>query len=263
MPGGGGGELKPMGIGMAIFLTVFSLFWWTGVGLLDVTLVSGFYRQARSAHYATTTGVVTQSNVRVSGGHRSASYIPELRYAFDVGGREFTGSRYRFDFLGGGKDAVHAIVASYPVGAGRGLFRSGQPGRVAAAPGAGWGRPVHRDVRRAVQPRGTGHRLDTRLRRAGDGGPFGDRRVPLWEDGFQVRVRMPVVPPLVCGLVAGGGAALLAIFVVAIATGGHPSIAVMGLVWRGPGGGRGSVCRGGGGQPGVSSTWCSTSSAAR
>jgi len=231
MFGGGGGELKPMGIGVAILLTVFGLFWWAIVGLLDVHLAFGFYRQARATRYATTTGVVTQSTVRVSGSNRSRRYTPELRYTYEVGGREFTGTHYRFDFVGG-RDEVHALVAAHAVGARVAVyFDPANPAESLLLPGLDGGDlfiavflvPFNlaglaiawilgSGVREMVAPSATG----------------GCR---LWEDGLQVRVRMPIVPPLACGLAAGGGAAFLAIFVVGIARGAQPSVAMMGVVW--------------------------------
>jgi hypothetical protein len=232
MFGGGGGELRPLGVGGVIFLTVFGLFWWGMVGLFDVLLVSGCWRQARATRYATTTGVVTQSNVRSTRSGKSTNYVADLRYRYEVAGRPLSGTRYRYDFANADQKSAYAMVAARPVGAQVTVYYDPtHPADSLLQPGLDGGDlffamflvPFNlaclllayilgSGVRELVAPSATG----------------GCR---LWDDGLLVRVRMPVVPPLVWGLAAGGGAAFVAIFVVAVAASGHPSMAAMGVTW--------------------------------
>jgi hypothetical protein len=228
----GGGEARPMGIGGVIFLTVFALFWWGMVGLFDVFFVSGCWRQARATHYATTTGVVTQSSVRNARSGKSTNYVADLRYRYEVAGRQFNGTRYRFDFANADQKSADALVAARPVGAQVTVYYDpAHPADSLLQPGLDGGDlffamflvPFNlaglllayilgSGVRELVAPSATG----------------GCR---LWDDGLLVRVRMPVAPPLVWGLATGGGAAFVAIFVVAVAASGHPSMAAMGVTW--------------------------------
>jgi hypothetical protein len=229
---GGTGEARPLGIDGVIFLTVFGLFWWAGVALVDGTLASGLYRRARAAYYATTTGVVTRSTVRVSRGDSSTSYAPELRYTYEVGGRKFTGTRDRFDFYDRGKDEADVLVAAHPVGARVTIyFDPANPAESLLHPGLD-GRDLF--IAMCAVPfnlvgLAIAYSLGSGVREMVSPSPTGGCR--LWEDGLQVRVRMPVAPPLVCGLGAGGGAAMLAIFALLIGFHPFPSTAVMGVVW--------------------------------
>ena len=81
---------------------------WLGIGdVLDGRASTG---------WPTATGTVTEAFVEVHTGE-DTSYSAEIRYTFEVDGREHRGDRVAFSIWDSGRAEADAIVATYPVGA--------------------------------------------------------------------------------------------------------------------------------------------------
>jgi hypothetical protein len=100
-------------IGGGIVFSSFALVWCGFVGVFDGFLVWNALRQVRVISYATTTGTITQSLLKVERGSESDSYRPDVHYRYEVNGRTFEGSRIRYDSVGMGESHALATVSRY------------------------------------------------------------------------------------------------------------------------------------------------------
>jgi hypothetical protein len=87
-----------------IFLGVFGLFWCSFVFFVDGMLGWNAVQQIRASSFATTTGTITQSKLKVDHDGDGTSYSPEVHYRYEVNGQPFEGKRIRYDAASLGKD---------------------------------------------------------------------------------------------------------------------------------------------------------------
>ncbi len=99
------------------FLIVFSLIWSTLVLFADCYFVWSWYRQLVALGYSAASGEVTASKIVASHGSRgSVSYRPEIHYAYQVGGQNYAGDRYRYGQVSTNDGNAQRVVAAHPIG---------------------------------------------------------------------------------------------------------------------------------------------------
>lgn len=103
-------------LGGGIFLGIFGLFWCSFVFFVDGMLTWQAVRQVRASSYATTTGTITHSELKVSHDSDGTSYSPEVSYRYTISGRQIDGKRIRYDESSLGAAYSKAIVDRYPTG---------------------------------------------------------------------------------------------------------------------------------------------------
>lgn len=103
-------------IGGGIFLGFFGLFWCSFVFLIDGVLTWRAVKQVRASSYATTTGTITQSLLKVESDSDGKSYRAEVHYRYEVNGQPFEGERIRYDSGSLGQKHSQAIVDRYRPG---------------------------------------------------------------------------------------------------------------------------------------------------
>ena len=81
--------------GGGIFLGIFGLFWCSLVFLIDGVLTWNAVRQVGASSFATTSGTVTHSKLKVEHDSEGSSYHAEVRYRYQVQGQPFEGKRVR------------------------------------------------------------------------------------------------------------------------------------------------------------------------
>jgi hypothetical protein len=222
------------GIGGAIFLGFFALFWSSITLVFDGFLAWSAYCQIRAQNYAATTGVVTHSAVeRQSDSEGSNTYSPNIKYKYAVAGKEYSGNRYRFGQDSSNDHSAQRIVTEHPVGKQVSVYYDpDRPSEALLRPGL-----EGSDLFMAM------FLLPFNLVMLGlwsvIGGWVWARAVALpaggvkvWDDGFQARVRLPPVQPFLAAAIVAAVTAFVATFVVGFGFGGfHPSMSVMCVVW--------------------------------
>ncbi|MFN3407848.1 MAG: DUF3592 domain-containing protein [Limisphaerales bacterium] len=217
-----------MSKGSWVGLIVFAILWTALIGLFDGLIARGLWRQARTANYAETTGMVTHSAVTSHRGSKGGvNYGVDIRYTYAVEGQTFEGRRYRHGAFNRSSDRKWAdqAVATHAVGNPTTVFYD--PRNPAEA-------VLHRgflgsDVFVALfllpfnavmlglwsVPAGM---LWRRWRRPEAGG------VVWQDDGLRFRVRLPRWSPWLAGLAATGLGAFLSIFIVGLSSGFRPGL---------------------------------------
>jgi hypothetical protein len=94
------------------FLTI----WTVVVVPFDCILVYGMWAQLRALSFPTTDGVITRSGVKFGGDDGDSTRL-DLAYAYEVGGRRYTGTRYSYAEIGTNTGAWHRVQRRLPVGA--------------------------------------------------------------------------------------------------------------------------------------------------
>jgi hypothetical protein len=224
---------RPSSLGGAVGMGLFALIWSSLALVFDGFLGWSAYCQIRAQNYATTTGVVTHSEVERHAGGKNTTYSPNIKYTYTVAGKAYSGDRYRFGTGSSNDSSARRIVDEHPVGKQVPVYYNpDDPAEALLQPGldgsdlflamfllpfnlvmlaiwsmlaaTAWGRLV--------------------------GSPAGGAKV--WDDGFQVRVRLSQVGPFAFGAVVAGLLAFGATFVVGFGFGGfHPPMPVMLVVW--------------------------------
>jgi len=209
-----------------VFLTAFGGFWWSVVGMIDRGIGRESLQQWQAAQFPATTGTVTQSDVSVYHGSKSTSYDWNLRYRYNVGGEELTGSRYRYTsttykghpaYVSQNAGRTQQLAEQYPVGSTvQAFYNPRDPHDVLLAPGLN-GENVMSVL--FITPfnivaLGLAMLIVSTVRTLFLSPVAGGVR--LIRDGFRTRVRLPVFMPVPLGLLVTGGVSFLSIFALAI-----------------------------------------------
>ena len=222
----------------AVAILLFFGLFWSGMTLaFDVFWATAVYRQVAAAGYPTVDGVVTTSKVVVvPRGHRSTT-APKITYAYQIGNKKYIGDRYRYGQGSTSDGNVRQVVDQFPIG------------------------------RRVMVYYSPDDPSDSLLHTGIDGSdlflamfmtPFNavmlgiwaafaiairnSRRPPVaggvrfWDDGFQLRIRLPRIAPGVVGIGLLAGGSFLLTFVVGFFAGGfNPPVermaVVLSLLW--------------------------------
>jgi len=214
------------------FLLFFGLVW-SGLTLgFDVYWATAVYRQIAALGHPTVDGVVTASKVTVVPSGRRSTTAPKITYSYQVHNKTYVGDRFRYGQTSSSDGNARRIVDQFPIG------------------------------RRVTVHYSPDDPSDAVLHAGLDGGdlflamfmtPFNavmlvtwivaaiairnSRQVPVaggvqfWDDGFQLRVRLPRFPPWVVGAAILAGGSFLLTFVVGFFAGGfNPSLELMAVV---------------------------------
>jgi hypothetical protein len=93
------------------------LFWTVLTLFFDNFLLVPAARQALATRYPSTDGIILSSKVTEEEGEEGPIQHVNLEYAYAVGGRNYTGSRYRYDELNWSDSAwAENVVAAHPPG---------------------------------------------------------------------------------------------------------------------------------------------------
>ena len=98
------------------FMLLFVGFWTLITGVFDCMMVWGAYRQTQALGYPTAPGVIRHSKVTTNSDSEGTTYGVDVKYAYWVDGREFTGEQYRYNQMSSSDDNAKRVVASLPVG---------------------------------------------------------------------------------------------------------------------------------------------------
>jgi hypothetical protein len=215
------------------FLLFFGIFWSAITLSFDGFLGWSAYCQIRALRYATTTGIVTHSTVEIGDSDGVSTYKPNIKFNYSVAGQEYSGDRYRYGQCASNDRSASQIVAEHPIGKQVAVYYNpSHPDDSLLQPGlegcdlflAMFMLPfnlVMFGIWWAVGRNAWGRLFAS---------PAGGAKV--WDDGFQVRVRLSQLQPLACAAIATGLLAFGATFVVGFGFGGfHPTMAVMQVVW--------------------------------
>lgn len=123
----------------SLVLLLFGLVWCGALAFMDASMFARLARQIRARDFPSTAGQVTQSEVIATPRSKGRkSYREAIRYAYVVGGREFTSD---YTALGGirfgnGRRQAEALVAQYPAGKELAVFYDpAAPGEAVLRPG--------------------------------------------------------------------------------------------------------------------------------
>jgi len=215
------------------FFLFFALFWTAIVGAFDVSVGRDVVHAVRSEGFQTTTGTVVSSEVTEHSGDEGPSYSADIRYRYNVAGRELTGETYSFaTFPPSGSRWAREIVAAHPEGrAVTVYYDADDPALSVLKPGL----------------QGSGLFMLLFLT------PFNVVMIGLWwfigppfwhwwhgtqplpapwfREGGAIHVRLPYLPTLASVLATIGFCAFIAIFVVGFSTGFQPSVDTMLITW--------------------------------
>jgi hypothetical protein len=203
--------------------------------VFDAGHVSSASRQIAATGYATTSGRVLRSRVY---SRRTESiipldlYRPEIEYSYEVNGRSFHGSRYRFGDMSFVDGSADSIVATYPAGAEVAVFYDpNDPAESLLRPGLmgvdlfdAMGLFVANVMALAVWRYLLQHCPPEESPPIAGGARIVD-------DAGQVRVCLSTFSPPAAALAAAGatlGAALLAVF---LTVGSNPPLSIMVVAW--------------------------------
>lgn len=216
------------------FMIIFGLFWSGMTLLFDGLTVVPAARQVLAQRFVTTEGTVLSSEVTHYDGDDGTTYGVRITYSYNVGGREYTGDRFRYNTATSSDSAwAHRAVEEHPAGGATTVYYDPRmPESSVLSPGlqggdlfmalfmtpfnvvmlgfwwVGW----NRLTRRWRKPTAGGVKVRTALR--------------------QTRVRMTEFSPLASGIVTVALLAFLSIFVICFGFGGfHPSLRVVSVTW--------------------------------
>ena len=216
-----------------MFLLSFGLGWSAITLVFDVMWASGVYRQLAALGYPTTDGVVTDSRVVTShGSHGRTTTAPKITYAYQVANKKYTSDRYRYRQSSSSDGNAAQVVAQHPVG--RQVTVHYSPNDPADAvllaglDGSDLFLPMFMMPFNAVML----------VLWVGFAWTIGNWRRPpvaggvhFWDDGYQLRVRLPRVSAWVIPLVWLAVSSFVLTFVVGFTSGFNPSLELMGVVW--------------------------------
>jgi hypothetical protein len=184
--------------------------------------------------YPSTEGEILSSIVTQTDGVKGTTYGVGIRYTYSVGGRPYTGSRYRYDTSSSSDSAwAKAVVAARPPGSKVPVFYDpANPQNSVLAPGLIGGdlfrlafmTPFNAVMIGLWWGGWSGWRLTRGKPMAGGG--------KIMAEPGQVRVRLPAFSPVALALATTGLLAFLSIFIVGSLAGGwHPRMDTMLLTW--------------------------------
>jgi len=222
---------RPISLGCGVVLGLFALIMLGTILVFDGYLGWTACRQIRAQNYPTAAGVVTHSEVEGHGG-RHGNYSPNVQYKYAVAGKTYSSNRYRFGDVYAVEGKAHQIVAEYPVGKQVPVYYNpDNPADALLQPGVDGG-----DLFLAtfLLPFNLvmlviGSLMAGKVWRGSTKAPAGGAK--MWDDGFQVRVRLSYVKPFVIAAVVAGLLAFGSLFVAIGFGGAHPPMAVMVVAW--------------------------------
>ena len=222
---------RSVGLGCGVVLGLFVLILSGTLLAFDGYVGWSVYRQIRAQNYPTTKGVITHSEVTGHGG-RHSNYSPSLQYKYAVAGKTYSGNRYRFGDVYAVEGKAHQIIAEHPVGKQvQVYYNPDDPADALLQPGVEGG-----DLFLAtfLLPFNLillviASLLAGKVWRGSAKAPAGGAK--MWDDGFQVRVRVSLVRPFVVAAVIAGILAFGSLFVAFGFGAPHPPMAVMVAAW--------------------------------
>lgn len=215
---------------LKVVILLFLLIWSAGTLKLDGMILQDLVRQSLATRYPRASGTITHSQVVKHRGNDGPTYGFEVRYTYEVDGRSYEGTRYRYgSWNSSDRDPADDAMRRFPVGASVPVFHHPET-------------PADAVLLTGVQ----GHDLFMLLFM----NPFNLVMLAGWyavlyvlrgkkEDGGvesftrdgRVHVRLEGWSALAAGLVAFGSASFLSIFVVGLVTGFDPPLPIAVLTW--------------------------------
>ncbi len=111
------GKGERLGCGAVLFAVVWVGGWSAGTLFFDNMTLRAALNQLRAVDYPTTEGVVTVSEVAVSGSGEDTSYKPRVAFEYTVGGFKHTSEQVRYEIMGSNaKRDAQRIVDRFAVG---------------------------------------------------------------------------------------------------------------------------------------------------
>jgi hypothetical protein len=218
---------------VALVIGVFFCLFWSAVTLtFDVVWSIGVYRQIAASGYPTAPGEVTDSRVVVDGGGEDSMSTPKIAYAYWLGDKKYVSDRIRYGLMSSNDDNARRLVQQFPAGRQvRVYYSPNNPSDALLQPGIEGSDlflPMFLTPFNAVMLAfwGAGLMGLRRWRRPEIAGG-----VPILDDGFEQRARLPRVAPSIVASIVLVAASFLLAFVVGIPCGFHPSLALMVGVW--------------------------------
>ncbi len=237
MPSSVSTGLSPKSFVGGFIVVVFGLAWSAAVLSFDAIEFSAIYHQLAALGYATAPGRVISSEVKVSRSTRKRerdTYSPCIRFSYVVGEKPYQGNRYRYGQMASNDNSAARTVAEFPAGAMVTVYyRPADPSDSLLRPGVMGGDLfvllflLPFNLVMLVIWRGFAYLLLPRKRTRLAGGS------KIWDDGFQVRVRLATFTPLAAAVVTIGAVAFGSIFAVGFSVGSNPSLDFMIGVWSG------------------------------
>jgi hypothetical protein len=212
-----------------VLLGVLFCFWSALILTADGFVGWGIWHQIASRNYPAVSGEITHSELtREHGSKGGTSYGVDIRYSYTVDGREFDGTRYRYN-AGASSDSAWAreAVASHPIGAATQVFYNPRnPQDALLSPGLG-GADLFLVL--FLMPfnlitfglfAGAGMWLRGRILKPVAGG------VKIITDGPRTTIRLPEYGAIAWGLAVMGALSFLSVFVLAFSSGSgfHPPV---------------------------------------
>jgi len=97
--------------------TIFFVGFWSLITLIfDGMLVFNAYRQMKAIEFPVATGTVTHSEVTVHHSDDGTTYGVDVKYKYEVAGRSYVGTQYRYGQMNSSDDSARTIVDSLPIG---------------------------------------------------------------------------------------------------------------------------------------------------
>lgn len=211
----------------------FGLIWSAMTLLFDGFVIVPTARQVIALRFPAVEGRILSADVRKHDGDDGPTYSVEIEYVYTVAGRDYSGSRYRYQNAStSGSGWTHRVVAAHPPGSKTTVYYNPRnPEDALLSPGvsgmdlflaafmtpfnavmlgfwaAGWARLR----RRWFKPVAGGVRIVTHLRKT--------------------RVRLMTFSPVMTGIATMALAAFASIFIVGFSSGFHPSVQTMAVTW--------------------------------
>lgn len=218
----------------SIPLLIFGLLWCGFLAVVDTFALRGFIQQMRATGFPTTSGVVSESQVKITRGSKGKrTHRAEIAYSYAANDREWTSNRvgYSVGTFGDGSSHARQLVAAFPVGKEVTVYYDpASPGEAMLKPGL---QPEHLLIALFMTPHhmvGLGLLLGALgpLWRGVRGEPDMTLR-PL--DDLRMAVRMPWMSPLWVGIITLGITSFVGIFMAAFAFSQFPSMATAIGIW--------------------------------
>ena len=93
--------------------TIFFVGFWSLITLIfDGMLVFNAYRQMKAIEFPVATGTVTHSEVTVHHSDDGTTYGVDVKYKYEVAGRSYVGTQYRYGQMNSSDDSARTIVDS-------------------------------------------------------------------------------------------------------------------------------------------------------
>jgi Protein of unknown function (DUF3592) len=211
-------------------LLLFLLFWSALTLMFDGRILQDFAHQSLATRYPRASGTITHSRVVQHRGNKGSTYGFEVRYAYEVEGRGYEGTRYRYgSWNPSDREVADDAARRFPVGASVSVFHHPEtPADAVLLPGvqghdvfmllfmspfnlvmlAGWYAVLY-VLRSKEEDDGVG---------------------AFTRDG-RVHVRLEGMSARAAGLVAFGVASVVALFAVGLVTSFNPSLPTAVLTW--------------------------------